>query len=109
MLSRRGREVVRRIHGEKSGGLEHEPDIRGRHDGVIFRPWEMRVAEGVPEDQVGVFDRTVLSGPAAETVAAAALIGIVAAGKAFIGMVRRHPNMMVDEAGPLAPPGVWRG
>src|SRR6186713_3287100 len=50
---RGGRYVVRGVHVEKSVRLEQEPDVRGRHHGVVFGARNMRVAEGIPEHQVG--------------------------------------------------------
>ena len=48
-------------------------------------------------------------GPANQAVAAVALVWVVAGGVAFLLAVRRHPDVMIDEAGPLPPPGVRRG
>ena len=44
-----------------------------------------------------------------QAVAALALVGIVAGRVLLVLAVRRDPDVMVDEAGPLAPPGVLRG
>ena len=53
------------LAAKKPVGLEHEADVRRRHHRVVLRPRDVRVAEGVPEHDVGVLDRAVLLGPAA--------------------------------------------
>src|SRR5690348_13113688 len=68
----------------------------------------MRVAESVPEDHVGVRDRTILLGPLRQAIAAVTLVGIIARGMFLILIERRHPQVMIDESGPLAPPGILR-
>ena len=77
-LLRRRRHVVGRVHGEEAVRLEREADVRRRHHRVILRPRDVRVAEGVPEHDVGVLDRPVLLGPARQAVAAPALVRVVA-------------------------------
>ena len=83
LLGRR-RHVVGRVAGEEAVGLEHEADVGGRHHRVVFRARDVGVAEGVPEDDVGVLDRAILLGPADQAVAAPALVGIVARAIAFV-------------------------
>src|SRR5207244_3396316 len=108
-LRRGRRHVVGRVLREKAVWLEHETDVRGWHHGIVLRPWKVRVAEGVPQHDVCVDQRPVLFGPARQTVAALALVRIVARSVALALLERRYPNVIVDEAGPFAPPGVLRG
>ena len=68
----------------------------------------MRVAEGVPEDDVGVRDSAIGVGPAAKPVAALTLVGIVSSGVTFFFAIGRDPYVIIDEAGALAPPSVFR-
>ena len=44
-----------------------------------------------------------------QAVASLALVRIVARAVSFVGAVGRDPDVVVDEPGPLAPPGVGRG
>ena len=51
------RDVVAGILQEKAAGLEQEADVGGRHHRIILGAGEVRVAEGVPEHDVGILDR----------------------------------------------------
>src|SRR5688500_884707 len=74
LLLRRWWDVVRGVGGEEARGLEREADVGRRHHGVVLRAGDVGVAEGVPEDDVGLFDRAVGLGPAAQAVATSALV-----------------------------------
>ncbi len=67
------------------------------------------MAEGVPEDQVGIRDVAISLNPGGESCAAGALIGVITGSELLVWMVRCDPDVMVYEAGTLAPPRVARG
>ena len=95
---------------KKPFGLSSEADVGRRHHRVVLRPRNVRVAEGVPEDDVGVLDRAVLLGPARSGRRRPGS-GWDSRRRAYFSSsrIRRDPDVMVDEAGPLPPPGVRRG
>lgn len=63
----------------------------------------MRVPHRVPEHNVRVLDRSVGGCPANESIAAGALVGIVAGAILLLVAVRRHPHMVLDKTRLLAP------
>ncbi len=101
----RGGQIVGWITREESRRLEQETDVSGRHDRVVFGPRKVRVTHRGPEDHIGVRHRTVLLGPLDESVTALVLVGIIPGCEFFIGLIRRDPDMMIHEAGALAPAG----
>ena len=56
------RDIQRRILIKEIPRAQQQRHRLRRHDGEIFRSWEMRDAEGVPEDDVGVVDRGLAIG-----------------------------------------------
>ena len=55
-MSHGGRDVIAGIFREETIGLQHEADVGSRHDRVIFWPRQVGVTEGIPENEIGVFD-----------------------------------------------------
>lgn len=82
-LWRIGREVVGWIVLEETLRLEHEAEICGGHDWVVLGARHMRMAEGVPQDQVAVDNRSILLNPLTEPFETGALIGVIARRVAF--------------------------
>jgi len=71
-----GREVESGVAVEETVGSELEADVGDRHYRPVFGADHVVGGEGVPEDQVGVFQRPVGRGPGGQAVAAGVLIGV---------------------------------
>ncbi len=69
--------------------------------GIIFRPRNVMVPEGVPYRDGTVLDRTVLRGVTRQALAGRALVDVVAGRPAFVGASLRHPEVVGREAGAL--------
>src|SRR5882724_8776061 len=100
------RHIVSRIHVKKSIRLEQKPYIGGRHHWIVFRARNMRVSEGVPENDVCIFNRTVRVRPTNQAIAPAALVWKITGGVSFALFIRRNPYMVVDESCATTPPSV---
>ena len=59
-------------------------------------------AEHVPEHDVLVDEVAIGGRPARQPLAARVLVGVLAGRVALVTPVRRHPHVVVEEAGPLA-------
>src|ERR1700683_181438 len=57
---RRGRHVERGGAGEEAVRDQREPGVLDRHDRPVLGPGDVRDAEGVPQHDVGIDERTVL-------------------------------------------------
>ena len=100
----RRRQVVRGICIEESVWLQKESDVCRRHDRIVLRPWNVRVPEGIPEDDIFVLDVPISFRPACQSVTSRTLVGIVAAGIDFRRPVGGDPDVRVEESGALADP-----
>ena len=72
------RKIERGVGVEESVGPEQEADRGDRHHRPVLDARDVRLAEGVPDDQVGRGDVAVGLRPAGQAVAAGVLVGIVA-------------------------------
>src|SRR3984957_5272397 len=97
----RRRHVECWISVEKAERLQEESAVHGGRHRVILRPDNMVVAEGMPDGDWPIGDRTILFGPSREALARRALVHVVARGPAFIGPRRSDPNVVGDKAGAL--------
>jgi hypothetical protein len=60
-VGQRGRDVQARVLPEEAKGLQHEADVVHGHHGPILNPRNVMETERVPNDDVFVLDRAVLS------------------------------------------------
>src|SRR5262245_1966039 len=95
LLLGRRRQVVCRILIEEPVRFQQEADVRRRHDRVVLRPRNVCVPEGVPKQDVGVFDRAVSLGPADQAIAAGTLVRMVARGVHLFLLEGRDPDVVV--------------
>jgi hypothetical protein len=100
-----GKLVVGWVFVEEAVGLEQKADVGRGHHRIILRPRKVGVAEGVPEDDVGVLDGPVGCGPGGGRRRRCSGWDNRRR-RAFSSLVGRDPDVVVDEAGALAPPGV---
>jgi MFS family permease len=95
------RDVQGGIAVEEAERLEPErDDVRGHHRPVL-RAGDVVQAKHVPEHHVGVLDGPVGLGPGGQARIVLGLDGEVAAGPALVRTVRRHPERVADDLGPL--------
>ena len=66
----RGWQVVGWVVIKETAGLQQETDVSSRHDRIVFGTRDMGMSEGVPEDHILLFDRTVCLDPSNQAVAA---------------------------------------
>ena len=64
------------------------------------------MAEGVPEDAVGVADGPVLLRPLTQPIVQSALVRVLSCSVPLAVSIRSHPYMVVHEPRPLAPPSL---
>src|ERR1700716_3553663 len=62
---------------EETVGFQQETNVCRGHHGVILWSGDVRVAEGVPEDDISIRNRAVCLGPFLQAVAPLTLIGEV--------------------------------
>src|SRR5262245_59983012 len=109
MLLATRRHVLGSIEIKEAGWLQEEADVGGRHHGTVFRARNVRLSHCVADPDVGAFHGAILARPADETVSAAALVRIIAGTILFFWVEWRDPDVVLDEPGPLPPPGVRGG
>ena len=51
--------VVGRVFVEEVDGFEHKSEVAGGHDWPVFGAGDVEIAEGVPDDDIGVGDRAI--------------------------------------------------
>src|SRR5205823_3217533 len=103
------RHVQRRVAVEEARRQQLEARLVDRHHRPLLGAREVRDAERVPEDQVLALQRRVAFGPAAETVAAQALVDVVAGGVELRRIVTRYPEVVAEETGSAADAGTGQG
>src|SRR5262245_10182903 len=91
--------VHRRILREKACRHKAEPSWMNRHNRPILSAWDVRHAQGVPDDYVSVFNRAVGACPFRQSLPAEVEIDVLAGGEHFLRAVCRHPQMRIDESG----------
>jgi len=97
---RRGRYVEGGVAVEETVGPELEPDAGDRHHRPVFRAHDVVSGEGVPEHQVGVFQRAVGRGPGRQAVPAGVLVGVFPGREPLVGVIRGDPQVPGGELGP---------
>ena len=66
----------------------------------------VRMAKGVSKDEVSFLNRPIQFRLRCQSIPAATLIGVIASRKFFIVAIRSDPDMIVNNPGSLAPPGI---
>src|SRR5438105_13803746 len=93
-----GRYVEGRVAVEEPGRLKVEADALDGHHRPVLRPGQVVGAEGVPNHDVGFFQRTVGGHVGGKAGATRVLIGIVAGGEALPGGIGGDPQVPGGEA-----------
>ena len=94
------RVVQSRVACEEPARDEPEADRVHRHHRPILRADHVIGAERVPEHHVGIDQRTVGLDVTGQPAAADRLVRVVAGGEHLVAVVRGHPQLAGDEAGP---------
>src|ERR1035437_6791455 len=97
-------QIHRRIATEESPGDYLKAGRVDGHDGPVFRAWIVGNAHGVPHYDFLVVEGAVGGSPARQAIAAAALVGVVAARVDFAGLIGSDPDVRIEERGPFADP-----
>src|SRR5437868_4407786 len=79
---------------EEADRFEGEADVVYRHDRPVLYAGDMVLADGVPEDHVGVLNRAVGLCPGGESCSTGVLVGIVTARVTLLGTVGRDPEVL---------------
>ena len=72
------------LRSKKPNGIKREAGVLDRHDRPVLGPHEVRDAERVPDDEVGVGERAVARGPARQAVVARVLVRVLARGPPLV-------------------------
>ncbi len=107
MLNKGIRHIESRVALEEADRFEREADVGYRHDGPFFRARNVMYIHDIPEDDIGVLDRTIRLCPGGQSAATRMLIGIIARRVALLGRVRRHPEVLVNKACTFEDTGGW--
>src|SRR5215471_18410228 len=106
------------IRSNSAGLNSLAPQFKGvpedRHDRPILGTNHMVHADGVPEHDIGLVDRSICLGPGGKALSRGTEGRVITGGVTFVVAVWRDPQIMVNEAGTL--PGIvvrreqsWRG
>ncbi len=82
---------------EEVHGADEEVVPHGGHDGPVFDADDVMEAEGVPGDEVGVFEGAVGPGPGGEAFEAFARGDVDSGGVALVGVVGGDPELVGGE------------
>src|SRR5216684_4083161 len=93
------RQIERRVLGEEVVGAQLELMPDRWHDRKVLRVGHMMKSHGVPQDNVGIFDRAICAGPGRQPIASFALHRIIARRIALIFAEGCNPELIVGEAG----------
>ena len=76
---------------EEAGGVKRKTGRDHRLDREILGAGNMVQAKAVPDDDIGIDQRTICGSPGGQPVAASALVGITASRVNLVGMIGRYP------------------
>src|SRR6266478_1698900 len=99
--------VLRRWHiksraaVEKARRLQREANHLHRHDRPILGPSDMIGSKGIPDNEISVFQGTILLHVDWEPIVASLLIWIISGGIALSRIVCRDPEVLSDKASAL--------
>src|SRR5215471_14096829 len=96
------------IRSNSAGLNSLAPQFKGvpedRHDRPILGTNHMVHADGVPEHDIGLVDRSICLGPGGKALSRGAEGRVITGGVTFVVAVWRDPQIMVNETGTL--PGI---
>lgn len=95
------RNIERRITGKEIMWAQQEACMRYGHDRPVFQARIMLNVDVVPHREDSILDVAVRGSPRRQSRSTAVLIGIIPRRVALIGMIRRYPEMVPGEPGPL--------
>lgn len=58
-----GRDIHGWVGSEKADGFQRKSRIGDGHDRPVFGAGNVMVAKGIPDDDIGIFDRAIALGP----------------------------------------------
>eukprot|EP00166_Cyanidium_caldarium_P001457 ctg_1755.g494 len=93
------RQVDGRVGVEKAARRERESGAHRRLHRKVLRARQVVQSEHVPQHHIGVFQVAILLDKVGDTAGTARVVHKLAAGVSLLGVVRGHPEVVVDEAG----------